>query len=154
MNVNHNKIHSGCDIHDQVYSLHHFIHCVVRGLPPSNHDGKLTHGTAGELVFEGADHERNPFIHQAVEVGGLPRHFLHHANLKKKKNQCQGHEKKKKIQHPFFFSHSPRVGDHRSGGSGGSHVFGRRAVASPLGSTHSSLLGLWDTPSGHIWAVF
>ena len=52
-------------------------------------------------MFEGVDHVRNALVHQAVQVGGLPRHFRHHANLKKKKYQGQGHEKKKISNHIF-----------------------------------------------------
>ena len=63
MNVNHNKIHRSCDIHDQVYSLHYFIQRIVRGLPPTNHHRQLTHGTVGELMFEGTDHERYALVH-------------------------------------------------------------------------------------------
>ena len=111
MYIDDNKIHSGCDTHNQVQSFHHFVQRIVGGLPPANHDGQLTHGTVGELVFEGVDHVRNALVHQAVEVGGLPRHFRHHANLKnpEKNSQRQGHEKKKKkIQH-IFFTHRESV---------------------------------------------
>ena len=109
MNVNHNKIHGGCDIHDQVYSFHDFIQCVVRGLPPANHHGQLTHGTAGELVFEGADHERNALVHQAVEIGGLPRHFRHHANLKKQKNIKVKVMRRRRRFDTLFFTHREPV---------------------------------------------
>ena len=103
MYIDYNKIHGCRDIHNQVQTFHDFVQRIVGGLPPANHHGKLTNGTVGELVFDGADHERNALVHQAVEIGGLPRHFRHHANLKtpEKHSQCQGHEKKKISNHIF-----------------------------------------------------
>ena len=79
-------------------ALHHFVHRIVGSLSPANHDGALSNGTVGELVFDGVNHKRNPFIHQAVEIGGLPRQFHHHS-------QSQGHEKKK-IQNTFLLTES------------------------------------------------
>ena len=104
MYVNNNKIHGGCDIHNQVQSFHDFIQCIVGGLPPANHHRQLTHGTVGELVFEGVDHVRNALVHQAVQVGGLPRHFRHHANLKKtQKKFSMSREEEEDSTHIFFF---------------------------------------------------
>ena len=105
MNINHNKIHGCRDIHNQVQAFHHFVQRIVGGLPPVNHDGALSNGTVGELVFDGVNHKRNALVHQAVEIGGLTRHFHHHANLKprKKNSQSQGHEKKK-IQNTFLLT--------------------------------------------------
>ena len=81
MYVNHHKIHGFHDIHDQVQSLHNFIHRIVSGLPPSNHDRALTQGTLGDPMLELVDDKRNALVHQVVQVRGLPRHFRRHANL-------------------------------------------------------------------------
>ena len=101
MYIDDNKIHGCRDIHNQIDSLHHFIQRVIRGLPPTNHHRQLTHGTVGELMLEGADHVRNPFVHQTVEVGGLPRHFRHHANLKKKNIKVKV-MRRRRFNTPFF----------------------------------------------------
>ena len=87
MNINYNKIHGCRDIHNQVQSLHHFVHCIVGGFPLANHDGALSSGTVGELVSDGVNHKRNALIHQVVEIGGLSRHFHHHANLKSRQKR-------------------------------------------------------------------
>ena len=101
MNVNHNKIHGFHDIVNQIESLHDFIHGIVRGLSPTNHDRALTHRTIPDPMLELVNHKGNPLIHQFVQVRSGTRHFRHHANLKKqtkKVSQCQGHEKKKVVQ--------------------------------------------------------
>ena len=111
MNIDDHKIHSCCDIHNQVQSPHHFVYCIIGGFPPANHDGALSSGTF-DLMLDGVNHKGNALVHQVVEIGGLTGHLRHHANLKprkKKDSQRQGHEKKKKSQTIFFYS--PRVGD-------------------------------------------
>ena len=87
MYVNDNKIHGFHDIANQVQAFHHFINGIVRGLPPTNHDGALTHGTFRDPMFELVDDKRNALVHQVVQVRGLPRHFRHHANLQKPKQK-------------------------------------------------------------------
>ena len=52
MYVNDNKIHGSHGIHDQIQSLHHFVQGIIGALSPTNHDGKLTQGTLGDLMFE------------------------------------------------------------------------------------------------------
>ena len=152
MNINDYKIHGCRDIHNQVQSLHHFVHRIVGRLPPANHDGALSSGTLGELVSDGVNHKGNALVHQVVEIGGLTCHLHHHANLKsrhkKKDSQRQGHEKKNS-QTTFFYS--LRVGDPSGGGSGGSHFFGGHVNAPPLGSTNGPVPGVEETLSGRIW---
>ena len=61
------------------------VNGIVRGLPPSNHDGTFSNGTLGDPMFELVNDKRNALVHQVVEIGGLTRHFHHHANLKPRK---------------------------------------------------------------------
>ena len=63
------------------------VNGIVRGLPPSNHDGTFSNGTLGDPMFELVNDKRNALVHQVVEIGGLTRHFHHHAKTKKKKQQ-------------------------------------------------------------------
>ena len=85
MYVNDNKIHGSHGIHDQVESLHHFVQGIVAALSPANHDGALTHGTIGELMYEPVNDKSNALIHESVQVRLRTRHFHHHANLKPEK---------------------------------------------------------------------
>ena len=82
MYVNDNKIHGCHGICNQVESLHDFVQGIVAALSPANHDGKLTQGTLGDLMFEAVNDERNALIHHPVQIGRDPRHLRHHANLK------------------------------------------------------------------------
>ena len=94
MNVNHNKMHGFHDIVNQIESLHHFVHRIVRGLSAANHHGALTQGTIPGLILELVNDKGNPLVHESIQVRLGTRHFHHHANLKKKTFQCPGHEKK------------------------------------------------------------
>ena len=96
MNINHNKIHGCHGIHNQIQTSHDFVHRIVRGLPPANHDGESSKGTLGDLMFEGVNHKRNALIHQAVEIGGLTRHLHHHANLKPRHKDIQSTKQNQK----------------------------------------------------------
>ena len=97
MYIDHNKIHGSHGFNDQIQSLHHFVQGIVGTLPPANHDGALTQGTLGDLMYEAVNDERNSLIHHLVQIGRDTCHLCHHANLKPEKNvsQCQGHETKK-----------------------------------------------------------
>ena len=97
MYINDNKIHGSHGFNDQIESFHHFIQGIVRTLPPANHDGALTQGTFGDLMHEPVNDERNPLIHDFVQIGRDTGHLRHHANLRKKKTffQHPGHETKK-----------------------------------------------------------
>ena len=89
MYIDHNKSHMRYGIHNQVQSLHHFIQGIVRTLPPANHDGALTQGTIGNLMYKAVNDKRNALVHDLVQIGRDPRHLRHHANLKKKqKKRC------------------------------------------------------------------
>ena len=96
MYVHDNKIHGSHGVHNQIQSLHHFVQCIIGALSPANHDGKLTQGTIGNLMFEAVNDERNALVHHLVQIGRDPCHFRDHANLKPEKSfsQRQGHEKK------------------------------------------------------------
>ena len=96
MYINDNKIHGSHGFNDQIESLHHFVQGIVGTLSPANHDGALTQGTFGDLMHEPVNDERNPLIHDFVQIGRDTGHLRHHANLKNKKNISQhpGHEKK------------------------------------------------------------
>ena len=85
MYINDNKSHGFHDIHDQVQAFHDFVNSIIAGLPPSNHDGAFSNGTLGDPMFELVNDKRNALVHQVVEIGGLTRHFHHHANLKPRK---------------------------------------------------------------------
>ena len=96
MYIDYNKIHGFHDIHDQVQAFHDFVNSIIGGLPPSNHDRAFSNGTLGDPMFELVNDKRNAFVHQVVEIGGLKRHFHHHANLSPRKKDSQ----------PFFFNQS------------------------------------------------
>ena len=85
MNVNDHKFHGGHNLHNQIQSLHDFINGVVSGLPSTNHDGALTHGTVGDLTLESVDDKRDALFHQVVQVRGDTRHLRHHPNLLEKR---------------------------------------------------------------------
>ena len=96
MYVNDNKIHGSHGVHNQIESLHHFVQGIVRTLPPANHDGALTQGTIGNLMYKAVNDKRNALVHQLVQIGRNTCHFRHHANLQNRQNsffQRQGHEK-------------------------------------------------------------
>ena len=86
MYINDNKIHGSHGFGDQIESLHHFIQGIVRTLPPANHDGALTQGTIGNLMYKAVNDERNALVHDLVQIGRDTRHFRHHANLKTEKS--------------------------------------------------------------------
>ena len=83
MYIHDNKLHGSHGFGDQIESLHHFVQGIVRTLPPANHDGALTQGTIGNLMYKAVNDERNALVHDLVQIGRDPRHFRHHANLKK-----------------------------------------------------------------------
>ena len=85
MYVNNNKIHGSHGIHNQVESLHDFVQGIIGALSPANHDGALTQGTIGNLMYEAVNDERNALVHHLVQIGRDTRHFRHHANLKNRK---------------------------------------------------------------------
>ena len=87
MYIHDNKLHGSHGFGDQIESLHHFIQGIVRTLPPANHDGALTQGTIGNLMYKAVNDERNALVHDLVQIGRDPRHFHHHANLKKQKKR-------------------------------------------------------------------
>ena len=89
MYIHDNKLHGSHGFGDQIESLHHFIQGIVRTLPPANHDGALTQGTIGDLMYKAVNDERNALVHDLVQIGRDTRHFRHHANLKKnRKKSC------------------------------------------------------------------
>ena len=81
MYINDNKIHGSHGFGDQIESLHDFVQGIIGALSPTNHDGKLTQGTIGNLMSEAVNDERNALIHHPVQIGRDPRHLHHHANL-------------------------------------------------------------------------
>ena len=85
MYIDHNKIHGSHGVHDQVQSFHHFVQGIVGALPPANHDGALTQGTLGDLMYEPVNDESNALIHHLVQIGRDTCHLHHHANLKPEK---------------------------------------------------------------------
>ena len=85
MYVNDNKIHGSHGIHDQIQSFHDFVQGIVGTFPPANHDGALTQGTLGDLMFEAVNDKSNPLIHHFVQIGRDTCHLRHHANLKTRK---------------------------------------------------------------------
>ena len=87
MYIHDNKMHGSHGVHNQVESLHDFIQGIVAALSPTNHDGQLTQGTLGELMFESVNDKGNALIHHPVQIGRDPRHLRHHANLKKQKKR-------------------------------------------------------------------
>ena len=97
MYVNDNKIHGSHGFGDQIQSPHDFVQGIIGALSPANHDGALTNGTLGELMYEPVNDKGNALVHHLVQIGRDTRHLRHHTNLKKQKkslSQCQGHEKK------------------------------------------------------------
>ena len=85
MYVNNNKSHVIYGVHNQVQAFHHFVQGIVGALPPANHDGALTNGTLGDLMYEPVNDESNPLVHHLVQIGRDTRHLRHHANLKPEK---------------------------------------------------------------------
>ena len=84
MNIyNMNQSHGIHCSNDQIHASHHFVQGVVRGFPPANHDGALTHGTVRDLAFEAVNNKRDALVHEIVQVRGDTGHLRHHANLKK-----------------------------------------------------------------------
>ena len=82
MYINHNKIHCGHDIINQIESLYHFVQRIIGTLSPANHHGVLTHGTILQLLLEPVNDKRDPLIHHLVQIGRDTCHLHHHANLK------------------------------------------------------------------------
>ena len=78
------------------------VNSIVRGLPPSNHDGTFSNGTLGDPMFELVNDKRNALVHQVVEIGGLTRHFHHHANLKPRKKSSHFFFQPITTKTPFF----------------------------------------------------
>ena len=97
MNINDNKVHGFHDIVYQIKSLHHFIHGIVRGLSPANHDRALTQGTIPGPMLKLINDKRNALVHESIQVRLGTCHFHHHADLKKQKkkvSQRPSHNKK------------------------------------------------------------
>ena len=88
MYIHDNKIHGSRGFGDQIESLHHFIQGIVRTLSPANHDGALTQGTIGNLMYKAVNDERNALVHDLVQIGRDPCHLHHHANLQNRQNSC------------------------------------------------------------------
>ena len=86
MYVKDNKLHGSHGIHNQVQAFHDFVQGIIGALPPANHDGALTHGTLGDLMYEPVNDKGNPLIHDFVQIGRDTRHLHHHANLKNQKS--------------------------------------------------------------------
>ena len=85
MYIYDNKFHGSHGFGDQIESLHDFIQGIVAALPPANHDGTLTHGTLGDLMYKAVNDKRNALVHHLVQIGRDTRHLRHHANLKPEK---------------------------------------------------------------------
>ena len=85
MYVNDNKIHGSPGVHNQIQSLHHFVQGIIGALSPTNHDGALTQGTLGNLMYKAVNDERNALVHHLVQIGRDPCHLHHHANLQNRK---------------------------------------------------------------------
>ena len=88
MYIDHNRIHGSHGVHDQVQSLHDFVQGIVDALSPTNHDGALTQGTIGNLVYKAVNDKGNALIHDFVQIRRDPCHLRHHTNLKKQKKVC------------------------------------------------------------------
>ena len=85
MYIDDNKIHGSHGIHDQIQSFHDFVQGIIGTLPPANHDGALTNGTHGDLMYEPVNDESNPLVHHLVQIGRDTCHLRHHANLRPEK---------------------------------------------------------------------
>ena len=85
MYVNDNKVHRFHHIMNQIKSLHHFVHGIVREFSPANHNRALTQGTIPGPMLKLVNDKGNPLIHEFVQVRSGTRHFRHHANLKNRK---------------------------------------------------------------------
>ena len=81
MYINWNKLHGFHYIHNEFQSLHHFVHRIIRGLPPANHHWAISHRVMGESTLKLPDDKSDALIHQIVQIGVLTRQFHHHANL-------------------------------------------------------------------------
>ena len=88
MHINNNKIHGSHGFDDQIQSFHDFVQGIIGALPPANHDGALTQGTLGDLMYEPVNDKGNSLIHDIVQVGRDTCHLRHHANLKNQKKTC------------------------------------------------------------------
>ena len=133
MYIDHNKIHGSHGIHDQIQSFHDFVQGIIGTPPPANHDGALTQGTLGDLMFEPVNDESNPLIHHLVQIGRDTRHLRHHANLKPKKTFLSVKVMRRRMG--LEKNHSPTTGDPSYDGNGGNHFSGGHATTPPLGST-------------------
>ena len=97
--INDNKIHGIHDIVNQVQSVHYFVYGVIGGLSLANHNRTLTHRMLFKPSIKLINDERDPLVHQSIQVRFGTRHFYHHANLKNKKTfQCPGHKKRIPLQ--------------------------------------------------------
>ena len=94
--IHDNKIHGFHDFVNQVQTIHHFVHSVVRRLSLANHDRAFTHRMLLEPSIELIDDKGYSLVHQFVQVRFGARHLYRHTNLKNQ-NQCQssGHQDKK-----------------------------------------------------------
>ena len=78
----------------------------------------------GNLALEALDDERDPFIHEIVQVRGDPRHLHHHANLQPDNKFFSVHVQLNLTNTIFFFFHLPKTGGPSFDGNGGSHFSG------------------------------
>ena len=118
MYINDNKIHGFHHIVNQIKSLHDFVHGIVRGLSPANHDRVLTQGTIPGPMLKLVNHKGNPLIHQFVQVRSGTRHFRHHANLKPEKKFLS--VKVMRRRRMWLKNHSRITGDPAHDGNDGS----------------------------------
>ena len=86
MYVNDNKIHGSHGVCNQIQSVHDFVQGIIGALSSANHDGALTQGTLGNLMYEAVNDKRNALVHHLVQIGRDPCHFRHHANLQNRQN--------------------------------------------------------------------
>ena len=75
------------------------VNGIVRGLPPSNHDGTFSNGTLGDPMFELVNDKRNALVHQVVEIGGVDAPFP---------PSCQSETNKKRLSNFFFNPSQPK----------------------------------------------
>ena len=143
MYVKDNKIHGSHGIHDQIESLHHFVQGIIGALPPANHDGALTNGTLGDLMYEPVNDKSNALVHHLVQIGRDPCHLRHHANLKPEKKCLSVKVMRRRMS---LENHSPTTGDPSYDGNDGSHFSGGHAVVPPLGSTIDLRPGFGESP--------
>ena len=127
------------------------VNGIVRGLPPSNHDGTFSNGTLGDPMFELVNDKRNALVHQVVEIGGLTHHFHHHANLKPREKSSNFFFNPSQPKHPFF--PLPITDDPWGGGSGDTGCLGVRANEIPLGSSDDPRPVFVGSLSGRIWVT-